>query len=102
MMGLPPRSVIRESNSKVSGFGELALPKNSTQKAGSKENEAKEGECGIEDPAAVDKTLSLIASGQPLTGVALARRTALMPADYGCTRREYLRDEAAQIDSMLV
>lgn len=61
MIRLPPRSVMRESSSKVSGFGELALPKNSTQKAGSKENDAKDGEWGIEDPAAVDGMLSLIA-----------------------------------------
>jgi len=80
MIGLPPRSVIRESNSKVSGFGEVAFPKNLTQKAGSKENDAKEGECGNEDPVVVDGMLSLIASGLTLTRVALARCTALRVA----------------------
>ena len=52
MMGLPPLSVIRESSSNVSLFGALALPKNSTQNAGSKENEANEADCPYEAPCA--------------------------------------------------
>ncbi len=51
-MGLPPLSVIRESSSKVSLFGALALPKNSTQNAGSKENDANEVDCPYEAPCA--------------------------------------------------
>ena len=42
---------------KVRSLGLLALPKNSTQKAGSNENEASELLCGIEAPAAVLGTI---------------------------------------------
>lgn len=45
---------MRSSRPKVSAFGSLALPKNSTQKAGSKEKEANEFVCGIDALAAVD------------------------------------------------
>lgn len=62
IMGLPPCFTMRSSRPNVSAFGELPLPKNSTQNAGSNENEANEFECGIDALAA----LGGIESSQPL------------------------------------
>ena len=45
MIGWPPCSTIRSKRSNVSVFGLLLFPKNSTQKAGSNEKEAKELVC---------------------------------------------------------
>jgi hypothetical protein len=43
----------------VNSFGALAFPKNSTQKAGSKEKEENDGVCSIEAPTAADGMLNL-------------------------------------------
>ena len=53
IMGDPPCSTIRSRRPKVNAFGLLALPKNSTQNAGSNENEANEFACGMEAFCAV-------------------------------------------------
>jgi hypothetical protein len=53
IIGEPPCSTMRSRRPKVNAFGVLALPKNSTQNAGSNENEANEFECGIEASCAV-------------------------------------------------
>lgn len=53
IIGDPPCSTIRSRSPNVNAFGLLALPKNSTQKAGSNENEANEFACGIEAFSAV-------------------------------------------------
>jgi hypothetical protein len=61
MTGLPPCSWILFNTLKVRLLGVLALPKKSTQKAGSNEKEAKELLCGIEAPSAVFGMLRLSA-----------------------------------------
>lgn len=58
MDGRPPLSMICESSWKVSGFGSLALPKNSTQNAGSNEKDANDELSSIEAPAALSGILS--------------------------------------------
>ena len=76
MRGLPPCSWILDSALKVRLFGLLALPKNSTQNAGSKEKEAKELLCGMEAPAAVFGTVKEDALVQSFVGCAYVAVTA--------------------------
>lgn len=51
-VGRPPRSMMCDNSWKVSSLGWDALPKNSTQKAGSKEKDENDVECSIDAPVA--------------------------------------------------
>lgn len=82
MIGLPPLSWMRESSSNVRVFGLLALPKNSTQNAGSNENEANEEDCPYDAPSAeagrvTSRAVDLVQNGKQVVACAATRSKKL-------------------------
>lgn len=73
---------MRESNSNVRLFGLLAFPKNSTQNAGSNENEANEEDCPYDAPSAeagsvMSRVVDLVQNGKQVVACAAKRSKKL-------------------------
>ena len=75
-------------------MGLLRLPKNSTQNAGSKEKDEKEGEWGMDAPFAEDGMLKRRAEGWPFVGCAWTKEVAI--------NREALATTAALVRMVVI